>query len=307
MGLLSIFRSRADAGAAGAGTGEPADAVQRARTRARQRLIGAVVLVVTGVVGFPLVFETQPRPVPVDIPIEIPRKDLAPALVMPAARLPAAAGSTSVNPGTVGSVNSGASAPALHVSRTSPSPEATPASRPVLGSSVQSHDDVITESRDEAGRNVGVGVVPGVAVKNAASRIAAAVPSRLAAPMPVHAPVAPRPMEAPVAAPPKPTPPSRAATADGARAKALLEGMDAAPASALRFVIQIGAFADNEAARETRSKVEKLGLRTYTQTAQTPAGARIRVRVGPFATRDEAIKAQGRAHSAGLSAVVLAL
>ena len=54
------------------------------RTRARApRLIGAVVLVIVGVIGFPLVFETQPRPIPVDIPIEIPRKDGAPALAMP--------------------------------------------------------------------------------------------------------------------------------------------------------------------------------------------------------------------------------
>ena len=51
----------------------PADAVQQARTRARQRLIGAVVLLAIGIIGFPLVFETQPRPIPVDVPIEIPR------------------------------------------------------------------------------------------------------------------------------------------------------------------------------------------------------------------------------------------
>ena len=54
---------------------EPADAVQQARTRARQRLIGAIVLLGIGIIGFPLVFETQPRPIPVDVPIEIPRRE----------------------------------------------------------------------------------------------------------------------------------------------------------------------------------------------------------------------------------------
>src|SRR4051794_22210996 len=50
--------------------------VEAARTQARRRLIGAVVLLAIGVVGFPLIFETQPRPVAVDIPIEVPaRKD----------------------------------------------------------------------------------------------------------------------------------------------------------------------------------------------------------------------------------------
>ena len=45
------------------------------RRRARHRLIGAGVLVLIGVVGFPLLFDTQPRPVAVDIPIEIPDRN----------------------------------------------------------------------------------------------------------------------------------------------------------------------------------------------------------------------------------------
>lgn len=45
--------------------------VQAARTRARRRLIGAAVLLVAGVIGFPIVFDTQPRPVAVDVPIEL--------------------------------------------------------------------------------------------------------------------------------------------------------------------------------------------------------------------------------------------
>ena len=56
-----------------------------------------------------------------------------------------------------------------------------------------------------------------------------------------------------------------------------------------------------------RVKVEKLGLKTYTQVATTTDGNRIRVRVGPFGTRDEADKALAKARSAGLSAVVLTL
>ena len=74
-----------------------------------------------------------------------------------------------------------------------------------------------------------------------------------------------------------------------------------------RFVVQVGAFADAEAARETRKNVEKLGLKTYTQVAQTAAGNRIRVRVGPFASRGEAEAALAKAKAAGLNAVVLTL
>jgi DedD protein len=69
----------------------------------------------------------------------------------------------------------------------------------------------------------------------------------------------------------------------------------------------VGAFADAEAARETRKSVEKLGLKTYTQVAQTSTGNRIRVRVGPFTSRGEAESALAKAKAAGLSAVLLTL
>ena len=81
MGLLSLFQRQTDP--AGDAPAAELDAVAAARTRARRRLIGAAVLLGIGVVGFPLLFETQPRPVPVNIPIEIPRKDGAPPLAPP--------------------------------------------------------------------------------------------------------------------------------------------------------------------------------------------------------------------------------
>ena len=81
MGLLSLFQRQTDSASDAPGA-EP-DAVAAARTRARRRLIGAAVLLGIGVLGFPLLFETQPRPVPVSIPIEIPRKDGAPPLAPP--------------------------------------------------------------------------------------------------------------------------------------------------------------------------------------------------------------------------------
>src|SRR6185369_7390728 len=88
MGLLSFFK-RKDAAPAAEAAASP-DAVAQARTRARRRLIGATVLLGIGVIGFPLLFETQPRPIPVDIPIEIPRKESAPPLALPAPRVAAA-------------------------------------------------------------------------------------------------------------------------------------------------------------------------------------------------------------------------
>jgi DedD protein len=45
------------------------------RQRARHRLIGATVLVLVAVIGFPLVFDTKPREVASDIRIEMPDRD----------------------------------------------------------------------------------------------------------------------------------------------------------------------------------------------------------------------------------------
>jgi DedD protein len=65
----------------------PAESVEAMRRRARHRLIGASVLVVLGVVGFPMLFDTQPRPVSVDIAIDIPdRANSKPLVEAPVAK-----------------------------------------------------------------------------------------------------------------------------------------------------------------------------------------------------------------------------
>jgi DedD protein len=58
---------------------------------------------------------------------------------------------------------------------------------------------------------------------------------------------------------------------------------------------------------EARGKVEKLGLKTYTQAVDTPSGKRVRVRVGPFPTKAEADKVAAKIKADGLPAAVLAL
>ena len=70
----------------------PAQTVEAVRRRAMHRLIGAAVLVLAGVIGFPMIFDNQPRPIPVDLPIDIVDKNKAKPLVMP----PAVANTASV-------------------------------------------------------------------------------------------------------------------------------------------------------------------------------------------------------------------
>lgn len=287
---------------------DPTDPVQQARRRARHRLIGAIVLLGIGIIGFPLVFETQPRPVPVDIPIEIPRKDNAPALTMPAARSADDAGGP------------------VAASSPKPRPPSAAASRGFAAG-----DDIVTESRQDAGRELAP--ASGKAVEKGADRGADASVDQAAAARAAEKAAAEKSAEKAATRTTEKaaektveksavekataekagvkTAEKSGATAsagpddDGARARALLEGRADVPPR--RFVVQVGAFADAASAREARQRVEKAGLKTYTQVAQTPSGDRVRVRVGPFATREEAEAALAKAKAAGLTAVVLTL
>jgi DedD protein len=252
-----------------------AESIEVMRRRARHRLIGAAVLVLVGVIGFPLLFDTQPRPVPVDIPIEIPDRNKVAPLVVPApvAEAPAAK-------------------PVAAAAPQAPAPVAPRASAP--------------RSAAANGLTEGEELVPSArpATAKPAAAVAAATPAS-----------APKPDAKPAAAPtpsaaPEPKPVQR--PDDSARARALLEGRAAEPVASAnaedaRFIVQVGAFADAEKAREARTKVERAGLKTYTQVVDTKEGKRTRVRVGPFTNRAEADKAAARIKALELSASVLTL
>ncbi len=68
---MAFFKFRKTGADSDALAAQP-ESIEALRKRAKQRLIGASILVLVGVIGFPLVFDTQPRPIPVDIPIDIP-------------------------------------------------------------------------------------------------------------------------------------------------------------------------------------------------------------------------------------------
>jgi DedD protein len=232
---MSFFNLRRGGSSSQSQSGAPAENLDTVRKRAKHRLIGAAVLVLVGVVGFPLLFDSQPRPIPVDIAIEIPArqsvKPLAPAKPAP---VPSAAPAT-------------------------PAPDPAPVAPPVSVASV--------------------------------TPAAAPVPAVPAAPV-AAAPAAPRVAE------------------DSARAKALLEDKPVAgtnvPAE-LRLVVQVGAFADAAKARDVRLKLEKAGLKTYTQVADSKDGKRTRVRVGPFASKAEADQAALKIKALDLPATILSL
>lgn len=235
-----------------------AESIEVMRRRARHRLIGSAILVAIGVVGFPVLFDTQPRPIAVDIPIEIPDRATAP----PLAAAPRDGSATRTSP---------------------PAAQPAPVARP----------DGISDGEE--------------AVATADRR-----PQSATTPAPQVA-VAPKPDHDRPPAPAAPTPvePKAPRSEDASRAQALLNGAtpgsSSIAASDERFIVQIGAFAENDKAREARMKVERAGLKTYTQVVETKDGKRIRVRVGPFASRADAEKAASRIKAQDLPAAILTL
>lgn len=270
------------AGKAGA-RASSADDVQVLRVRARRRLIGAAVLVGVGVIGFPLIFETQPRPMPVDLPIDIPRKDNAPPLAVPAASdTPAPA-----QPAPASEPAAVARAPVELPVEPAPKPvdkvQDKPVEKPV--------DKPIEKPIEKAAEPKPLDKAADRSHDSKAHDKPKAVDKPLD-----------KPADKPAAKP-------SSTGSDGARAQALLEGRDPAPAAAAaaRYIVQVGAFSENKAAQDVRNKVEKLGLKTYAQAVDTPDGRRVRVRLGPFASRDEAERAAAKLKGAGLAGVILTL
>ena len=259
--------------------------VEAMRKRARHRLIGAAVLVLIGVIGFPMLFDNQPRPIPVDLPINIPDKN-------------------GVKP--LGTLPVGDSAPAAsQIIEETAEPKASPVTPAPAVSRTAS------------------GSLSGVAPLVVAKPVLKA-PEKPAAEKHVDKP-ADKPAEKPKAepaklAPTKPEPAKVDKSDSGLKAQSLLNGKESfvsaapatnttasAPADGARFVVQVGAFSDNTKAHEARVKLEAAGLKTYTQVVTPKEGKRIRVRVGPFETKALAEKAAAKIKKLDLPAAILEL
>ena len=234
----------------------PAESVDAMRRRARHRLIGASVLVVLGVVGFPVLFDTQPRPVAVDIAVDIPDRATAKPLV----------------------------------DTSTPKPLSAAAG---LDAKEEVVPDVKPEPKVQAPAKAEV--KPEVAVA-AAAAVAAVVPK-------AETKAEPKADNKPAA---KPETKSTDVKADAKpEAKPAAKPTDSKDAG--RFVVQAGTFSDDGKLRETRSKLEKAGISTYTQVIEGKDGRRVRVRVGPFTSRDEADKVARKIKQLSLQPQVLTL
>ncbi len=273
-------------------------------------------LVMLAVIGFPLLFDTQPRPVAVNAPITIPDKDKVPPLRAPAAapnqgaRVSDAASLgdreevVTSPPSNSRNQAAGAVAPArvtegrapaasrpaeaAREARTDTKPEPKPENR----ADSRAAEDAARARREEEAR---------AKREEAEARVQRDAEAKAKRDEEAKA----KREEAEAKA--------KAKREEAARARAILEGRTKAAAAADaasdqgRFIIQVGAFAEDSAAREARQKAERAGVKTYTQVVDTKEGKRTRVRVGPFSSRADAEKAAAALKKAGLGGSILSL
>ncbi|MEY3062206.1 MAG: hypothetical protein RI892_1001 [Pseudomonadota bacterium] len=233
----------------------PAESVEVIRKRARHRLMGSVVLVLGAVVGLPLLFDSQPRPVAIDTPIVIPDRN-----------------QTSPLSATSGSAKTDAIKEGLAQDQAIAASQTGVAKSAVTNSAgLDPHEEVVTKDSKAEVR------------------------------------LEPKP-ELKAEAKPEPKSENNTDAKEAAKVKALLDGKEAPNSGdAVRSVVQVGAYADLAKAKEVRAKLESAGFKTYTQEIDTKDGKRIRVRVGPFATKEEADKTAEKIRKLNLQTSVLKL
>jgi DedD protein len=286
MGWWSVFQREHDgkAGRAPRNKGsasELAESVQRARTRAKHRLIGTALLVLVGVIGFPLLFETEPRAISQDLAIEWPSKEASASGKGLDTNKTSSSSSKQAKASHETDVFSAiGSTPKKSIAGTIPAIQ-VPGVSPAL--SGRQPGLVITEKHKEKETNiVGPSSIHIQKTGDKSKPVSSTEKMRLGDL-------------------------SDGAFSIGEKVSPLSTSPVTKNETGLRFIVQIGAFAESTKAQQVRMKVESLGLKTYVNRLKTPTGERIRVRVGPLATRAEADKVVQRLKSAGVPSAVLTL
>ncbi len=103
---------------------------------------------------------------------------------------------------------------------------------------------------------------------------------------------------------PKPEPKSEPKSA----AKVVTPSTAKAPDEAMSgFVIQLGAFKDADNAKAVVTRMQEAKLPVFTDTIQVKSGSVVRVRVGPFASKDKAEGALAQVKLAGIDGKIVPL
>ena len=274
-------RAKRASNAGGGATRRPgADPMLPEKKRARRRLVGAIALALAAAVGLPMLLDSEPKPIAGDIAIQIPAKDKAAPLPVPAAGKAVSAADSVDKDEEVVDAPPPSPAPKTAVAAakpetvTAPKPEAPKPEPKAEHKPEPKPEPVKPEHKD----------VP--------------KPEHKEALRPEHKEPKPEPRLAEKEKPAK-------SHDDAARALAILEGKPAekekaAESGSQRFVLQVAALSSQEKAAEVQAKLREAGISSYTQKTTTPSGELIRVRVGPL-NKEDAEKVRAKLGRLGLS------
>ena len=250
------------------------DPVLPEKKRARRRLVGAIGLALAVAIGLPMILDSEPKPLASDIEIRIPSK------------VQNVTANAITNGAASGSAQGTIQGPAAHAALDESEQIIGTPPPPVLPSIVM------------PASNVKPAPAPMPLPPPKAEAPARAIESKPESKPELKLESKPlsRIEETPSVEQAKPAP----KTADATRALAILEGRAVAPA-AEKFVVQVAALATQDKVDELQQRLKAAGIASYTQKISTPAGQRIRVRVGPFGSREEADNALARLARLGLN------
>ena len=259
------------------------ESVEAMRKRATFRLIGSAVLVLAGVIGFPLLFDSQPRPIPVDIAIEIPDKAKVKPLLAPVPALSVTHATPAASAAPVAAKDATAAAAPVMPAPANDKKISEQETAKGLATPSQEKETNIASKKESISpqKEVNKSVKVEKTEKDG-DRALALLDGKAATSAP----------KTPVDKPAAPT----ATTDNPADVK-----------TSGRFVVQVGAYSDAARVKEARAKLESAGLKTYAQVVETKDGTRTRVRVGPFADKAEADRVAQKVKSLDLPAAILAL
>jgi DedD protein len=266
------------------------DPAQGQKQQARRRLIGAIALSLTAVVVLSVFFDAEPRRAGRDdVQVRIPARDV---------RLPERAGAEP------------APAPAPEAARATEDRTAAAAPSPGPDSTTPPADAPPDRAEASSPR---AEAVPAPAGK----------PDASAAKVESGDPRLETPALRPEPAARKIEPPLAKADAGGSKPAGATKGeppapkTEPAPAKALKpdapaaargpgHYLQVGAFASEKAASDQVERIRKLGHTAFTERIKTAQGERIRVRLGPYPSRDAADPVRGKLRAAGIDVTLIA-
>jgi DedD protein len=271
----------------------PNDPVLPQKKRARRRVVGAVALALVAAIVLPLILDSEPRQVRDDVQVRIPSRDTPlTERVDTAGRPPADAGDArAVSPAD----SATASIP--------PSDSAAPPSAPATAEAVAPG----AAGASTASPASGAGALAAAAVTGGAAAVGASKAAS-ASKTESTSKAEPAPNAESV---PKAEPASKAEAAPKAEPAPKSESTPKPAATESKaakvggYHLQVGAFASEKAAQDQAERVRKIGGKSYTERIKTQQGDRIRVRVGPYPTREAADQARARLRAAGVEAAMV--